>query len=278
MATLKPLWLSLGSIGVRLAESRTLYLACDYDGTLTPIAEKPDVARLSSRSKQLIERMAGHDDVQVGIFSGRRIDDVARHMGIGGLFLTGSSGLETQGTDGRRDIHVGPDGALPGPLREQLDAWCERFPGSWIEDKQVSLALHYRAVTPDLQPAFGAGVRRRIRPFKSQARLVHGKRVFEVMPAVDWDKSSALRLWLGEGPLDGTLLYFGDDTNDEPVYETVRKYGGIAVAVSRTVSRAEYVLPSAQEVQWFLEWLEREWDARPVAIGSGGVQRQVQNA
>jgi trehalose-phosphatase len=277
MATLKPLWLSLGSIGSRLAESRTLYLACDYDGTLTPIVDQPDIARLSQRSRQLVERLAGRNDVQVGIFSGRRMDDLARHVGVGGLFLAGSSGLETQGADGRREVHVGPDRALPAALREQLDAWCERFPGSWIEDKQVSLALHYRAVAPDLQPAFGAGVRRRIRPFKSQARLVHGKRVFEVMPAVEWDKSSSLRHWLGEGPLDGTLLYFGDDTNDEPVYDAVRGYGGIAVAVGRTVSRAEFVLPSAQEVQWFLEWLEREWDTRPVPIGAAGA-RQLQNA
>jgi len=67
-------------------------------------------------------------------------------------------------------------------------------------------------------------------------------------------------MWLdGLKNTDGLLLYFGDDTNDEPVYGMIRERGGYAVAVGRTVSTAEYALPSPTEVVWFLEWLEREW-------------------
>ena len=116
-----------------------------------------------------------------------------------------------------------------------------------------------------LQPAFGAGVRRRARPFRGQAQLVHGKRVFEVMPAVPWEKSAALKLWLDGRDSAGTLFYFGDDTNDEPVHRLVRQRGGIAVAVGRVVSAAEFGLPSPDEVVWFLEWLERQWSARDLA-------------
>jgi hypothetical protein len=56
----------------------------------------------------------------------------------------------------------------------------------------------------------------------------------------------------------------------------IRERGGIAVAVGRTVSRAEYVLPNPNEVQWFLEWLDREWDARPVPLHNES--RELQNA
>lgn len=139
-------------------------------------------------------------------------------------------------------------------------------PGAWVEDKRFSYALHYRGVAPALQPAFGAGVRRRARPFRNQVQLVHGKRVFEIMPAVAWEKSAALRLWLDERQASGTLLFFGDDTSDEPVYRTVRERGGIAVAVGRTVSAAEFSLPSPAEVIWFLEWLENEWGAREAPV------------
>jgi trehalose-6-phosphatase len=86
-----------------------------------------------------------------------------------------------------------------------------------------------------------------------------------VMPAVPWEKSAALRLWLESRETPGTLFFFGDDTSDEPVHRLVRERGGIAVAVGRVVSAAEFGLPSAEEVVWFLEWLEREWSARETA-------------
>jgi len=262
MATLKPLWLSLGDLSARLGRSRVLNLAADYDGTLSPIVEHPDAARLPDRARQVLDRMARRDDVRVAILSGRNLDDLQKHVDVRGVFLTGAAGLETQNESGQRTRHLTDDQVLPGELRSSLDQWCTRFPGSWVEDKGVAFALHYRGVTADLQPAFGAGVRRRVRPFKNTANLVHGKRVFEVMPAVSWDKSSAVKVWLDRAPDPGTLLFFGDDTNDEPVHELIRQRNGIAVAVGRTVSRAEYVLPSPQEVVWFLEWLEREWEHR----------------
>ena len=262
MATLRPLWLSLGTLSERLRGARVLNLAADFDGTLTPIVEHPNVAELSDRARQVIERMTRRDDVRVAIISGRNLDDLQKHVDVRGVFLTGAAGLETQNEHGQRTRHLSDDQVLPGELRASLEQWCTRFPGSWVEDKSVAFALHYRGVAPDLQPAFGAGVRRRVRPFKQTARLIHGKRVFEVMPAVSWDKASAIQVWLDRAPDRGLLLFFGDDTNDEPVHELIRRRDGMAIAVGRTVSRAEYVLPSPREVVWFLEWLEREWANR----------------
>lgn len=262
MASLKPLWLSLSDISNRLQRTRRLFLAADYDGTLTPIVDHPDAAKLSARAQGVIDRLARSGDARVAIVSGRNLDDLQRQIEVKGLFLAGAAGLETESTSGERQRHLSAEQSLPADLRSSLESWCQRFPGSWVEDKQVALALHYRGVAPDLQPAFGAGVRRRVRPFKQQANLVHGKRVFEVMPSIAWDKAAALEIWMNEASEGDLILFFGDDTNDEPVHALVRQRGGTAVAVGRTVSKAEYVLPSAQEVVWFLEWLEREWQSR----------------
>lgn len=265
MPRLKPLWLSLGALSQRLQNSETLFLALDFDGTLTPIAEHPDQVQLPERVRGLLLRLTRQEGLHVAVISGRRLDDLERLLGGGRLFLAGAGGLETRDEDGGRRVHVPPDVHLPEALRHELEGWCQRFSGAWIEDKRFSYALHYRGVAPALQPAFGAGVRRRARPHRGQIQLVHGKRVFEVMPAVAWEKSSALRLWLDERQAAGTLLFFGDDTSDEPVYATVRARGGIAVAVGRTVSAAEFSLPSPDEVIWFLEWLAGEWSARAAA-------------
>jgi trehalose 6-phosphate phosphatase len=269
MASLKPLWLSVGALCDRLRTSDSLYLGLDFDGTLTPISDHPSAVNLSTRAREVLDRLAQRDGVHMAILSGRPLDDLQEKTTLKGVFLAGSSGLETQDENGRREIHVSPEQSIPIDLVQELENWCLRFPGSWLENKTSSCALHYRAVAPSLQPAFGAGVRRRIRPYQGQATLVHGKCVFEVMPAIGWDKAAALGRWVDRAAPNATMLYFGDDTHDEPVHELVRQRGGFAVAIGRIVSQAEYVLPTPDDVVWFLEWLDREWpmvaEPRPVA-------------
>jgi trehalose-phosphatase len=162
---------------------------------------------------------------------------------------------------------------LPEGLGEAMREWCRRFNGAWVEDKQLALAVHYREVPARFQAAFGSGVRRRLEPHRDRIAVVHGKKVFELLPALPWNKASALRQWLDQRP-KSLLFFFGDDTHDEPVHAFVRERGGIAVAVGRTGSRAEYALPTPEEVTWMLEWLHREWQARP----SGGERNERHGA
>ena len=262
MPRLKSLWLSLSELSRRIDESEALNIASDYDGTLIPIAEHPDQVNMAERTRGVLHRLSTLPDVRMAVLSGRRLDDLEQEFNGGHVFLAGAGGLESRDENGRRQVHLPADSAMPETLRQSLEIWCQRFPGSWVEDKRFSYALHYRAVPLPLQPAFGAGVRRRARPFRDQVQLVHGKRVFEIMPAVPWEKSAALKLWLDGRDSTGTLFFFGDDTNDEPVHRLVRERGGVAVAIGRMVSAAEYGLPSPTEVVWFLEWLERQWSAR----------------
>jgi trehalose-phosphatase len=259
MASLKPLWLSVGNLCDRLRQARTLYLGIDFDGTLTPIAEHPSAVNLSPRAHEVLERLSKREGVRLAILSGRTLDDLKDKIQLKNVFYVGSTGLETEDESGRRESNLGPNQGIPNELVQELENWCLRFPGSWLESKHNSCALHYRSVAPSLQPAFGAGVRRRIRPFASQATLVHGKAVFEVMPAGGGDKAAALAKWIPQDANNATVMYFGDDTHDEPVHGMVRQRGGFAVAIGRIVSQAEYVLPTPGDVVWFLEWLDREW-------------------
>jgi trehalose-phosphatase len=268
MASLKPLWLSVGALSEQLRNAGSLHVGLDFDGTITPLSADPREARLSARAREVIERLSRRTGARLAFLSSRTLDDLWRRVGIEGVFYAGSSGLETQDERGRRETHAAS--ALPSQLLHELEGWCQRFPGARLESRGSSCALHFGGVALSLQPAFGAGVRRRLRPHDSQLILVHGRAAFEVMPAGGWDKAAVLERWLDSaGP--GTLLfYFGDDTRDEPVHEMVRRRGGLAVAVDRTVSNAEHVLPTPGDVIWFLEWLDREWalrEALPVPAG-----------
>lgn len=261
MPRLRPLWLHLEEISRRLASARRLRVASDYDGTLARIADHPDLAALDPRVHRTLGALARAAGSRVAILTGRRIEDVRAKLPLEGVFFAGSNGFETQDESGRRETHVPATRGITPALAASLAEWCQRYEGAWLENKRATLALHYRAVKPRYQAAFRAGVRRRIATIRPPARLQHGKKVYDVLPDVDWDKASALRLWYSQGG-EGLLFFFGDDTNDESVHEAVGQLGGIAVAVGRTSSRAEFGVAAPEDVKWFLEWLEREWSAR----------------
>jgi trehalose-phosphatase len=258
LARLHPLWLHLGAIADRVRRAPELWLGTDFDGTLVPIMPRPEQVRFEERTRRALLALKRQPGVRLAVLSGRALPDLRRQLRVRGLFLAGGGGIETWDPARGRQVHLEPESRIARALKRELMEWCRRFEGAWLEDKRHSFALHYRAVPPRFREAFGAGVRRRVRDSRGGARLEHGKRVFEVMPAVRRDKATALEYWLDRRrpPL---TVYLGDDTNDEPAHTYVRGLGGIAIAVGRTVSRAEYSLRDPDEVAWFLEWLAREW-------------------
>lgn len=272
MASLKPLWLSVGPLSEQLRRADSLYLGLDFDGTLTPILPDPREAELPARARDVLRRLSGREHFHLAFFSSRTLDDLRGRIGLERVFYAGSSGLETRDELGRHETHAGTAMTMPAALLRSLEGWCQRFPGARLEARPGSCALHFQAVALSLQPAFGAGVRRRVRPYQPQAALMHGRAKFEVMPAGAWDKAAAFQRWLQPTPETTMLFYFGDDARDEPVHEAVQRRGGIAVAVGRIVSRAEYALPTPGDVIWFLEWLDREWSQRgmPPILGAAG--------
>jgi len=255
---LKPLWLHLDTIAARIRDSGRLYVGLDFDGTLTEIALHPAEADLAPRTRGALERIVALPGAELGVLSGRKLDDLRELVPFEGVFLSGTAGLETLDAHGHRRLHVSAEQALPESVRASMGEWCGRFEGAWLEDKGPAFAVHYRAVQERFQPAFCSGLRRRFDGEQQHARLLHGKKVFEVLPAVDRDKSHAFAEWV-DGDRSAMSFYMGDDAHDEAVYPRVRERNGFAVAIGRFASRAEYALAGPQQVTWFLEWLEREW-------------------
>lgn len=255
---LKPLWLHLDTIAARIRETEHMYVGLDFDGTLAEIVIHPAQADITPRTRMALQRIVALPGVELGMLSGRKLDDLRELIPFPGVFLSGTAGLETLDSRGQRRLHVSPEQALPDRVRESMGEWCGRFEGAWLEDKGPAFAVHYRAVSERFQPAFCSGLRRRFAGEQDRARLLHGKKVFEVLPAIDRDKSHAFTEWVSGDP-SAVSFYMGDDAHDEVVYPRVRERGGFAVAIGRFASRAEYALTDPQQVTWFLEWLEREW-------------------
>jgi trehalose 6-phosphate phosphatase len=236
--------LSNASISIlkTLSQERTL-CAFDFDGTLSPIVEYPDGADMRVRTRNLLRRLASL--YPCIIVSGRsRADALSKLRGVKVARVIGNHGAEA-------------DAALQSQRRmEQSRAALERelgaIPGVWVEDKSLSLAIHYR------QAAQKAEARRLI--LEAAGKLKHvrvfgGKQVVNVTPESAPDKGDALaaeRDRLG----CNWVLYVGDDENDEEAFAL----GGNVVPVRigrKQRSHARYYLCSQAEIDELLERLVR---------------------
>jgi trehalose 6-phosphate phosphatase len=226
----------------------------DYDGTLTPIVSHPEDAWLSESMQQTLRSLAAR--VPVAILSGRDLDDVRGRVLVDGIVYAGSHGFDIAGAGGlRRELGAASLPVLDTAeteLREALD----EIPGAQLERKHFSVAAHYRNVNESdafrvAQAVDTVAARHR------ELRRMDGKKVYELLPDIDWNKGKAV-LWLLEtlGLERGKVLpiYVGDDRTDEDAFSALEKRG-VAILVSEQpqVTAASYWLHNPEEVEEFLQ-------------------------
>jgi trehalose-phosphatase len=247
----------LEAIG-RRAEGRRLAVFLDYDGTLTPIVQRPELAVLSGAMRRTVRELAAQ--CTVAVISGRDLADVRKLVGIDSIYYAGSHGFDIAGPKGRHlEYEQGTD-FLPALERaeEMLRTHLEKIPGALVERKKFSVAAHYREVPEEKAAAVEEAVERVVAA-ERELRKSAGKKVFEVQPHMNWNKGKALLWLLGALDLDspGVLpFYIGDDITDEDAFRAIGRRG-IAVVVTDLPrpSAAHYSLRDPGEVREFLQTL-----------------------
>jgi trehalose 6-phosphate phosphatase len=222
-----------------------LLLAFDFDGTLAPIVDDPATAAMRSATRHLLAQAA--QLYPCAVISGRREEDILRLLaGVTVWYVIGNRALQPAD-------HV-------ERLARQVRAWqpvlAERLrglAGVAIEDKEISLAVHYRAA-PEREGAVEAI--RKAAALLDGARVVAGKNVFNLIPKSGGGKGVALeklRNQLG----CREAFYVGDDWTDEDAF---RVPGTVGVRVGFTeASSARYYVEDQEEID---ELLERLAEAR----------------
>lgn len=260
---------ALDAIAGQVARAHSLLIGLDFDGTLTPIAEHPDLPVLPPPLRPLLQALAAHERVQVAIVSGRALHDLQARVGIEGLIYAGNHGLEMVGP-GVQYVH--PDAVaaidvlhqLANRLRQRLAAVSHAL----VEDKGLTLSIHYRQVDPAAIDAVGDAVREVVAGYAERVRLTRGSMVHEIRPRVAWHKGSALR-WLRDR-LGGDVLpmVLGDDQTDEDAFRAFPE--GVTVRVNAVVgTAARYLLADTHEVATYLERLEALLSRHRIARGPG---------
>jgi len=237
---------------------RRITLFLDYDGTLTPIVERPELALLSDRDRDVLKRTA--DRFPTAIISGRGREDVERLVGLSNLAYAGSHGFDIVGPHGASVDHAAADWIKPvmADVTRKLGERLKGVPGVIIEPKVFSVAVHYRLVeerrVPEIEEAVDEIVRR-----DQRLKKTYGKKVFEVRPNIDWDKGKALNFLmraLGLDDEEAIPIYIGDDTTDEDAFAAIQGDGiGILVSETPRATKASYWVQAPWEVYAFLERL-----------------------
>ena len=171
---------------------------------------------------------------------------------------------------GRLWMHAAPPAAKCA-IKEALAPVLARHPGLLLEDKGLTLALHYR-----LAPHLAAYVQRLMARLAQDAdaglEVQRGKRVAEVKPS-GIDKGTAVAEYLAESPFMGRRpVFIGDDLNDEHGFAEVNKLGGISIKVGKGKSCARFRLPDVAAVRrWLGRCIERKRNEQP----GSGLDRQL---
>ena len=218
-----------GSVRARLASIglARLVLFLDFDGTLVPIAARPEHVTLNATVRRRLDRLARL--IPVIVVSGRSVGDLRRIIGLRRLHYIGLHGF-SYAKPGRSTswLAARPPRQMVRRWKQALNNVAGLVDGAWVEDKGISVALHDRQVKARARPRLRRCAIEALGGWLSgkQIRLLRGKQVLEVLPAIDCDKGTAVSRLLQEPWARCRVpVYLGDDVTDLPALALAGRSG-----------------------------------------------------
>lgn len=223
----------------------------DLDGTLLDIAPSPNEVRLDAEVQTLLAELSEFAGGAVALISGRSISDITGLISEPCLPVAGQHGLERRDASGRITTHQAESNGLAAATGA-LEREVKKYSGLLLEQKGLSLALHYRAA-PELGGHVHTVMRRLCSELGPEYVLQEGKRVVELKPAGK-DKGVAVREFLREPPFLGRRpVFLGDDATDEYAFAVVNEADGISVKVGPGKTGARFRLKDVRAVRRWLD-------------------------
>ena len=240
-------------------------LVLDFDGTISRMAPRPELAAISPRSAAALRRIVGRFAL-VSVMSGRAVADTKARLGMEGVVYVGNHGVEY--LDGEQ-LDIAPGVTEHRDKIERLLRHVRetvRDPGLFFQDKYYSASVHFRLSEDKgltqrmLEGAVESSVD------ASALDIFWGKQVLEMRAPVGVTKGYAMRKLVNDYRLN-SAMFIGDDTTDLDAITAVRQmsgtggFEGMGVAVVHhdspraVVKGSDYTLDELDEVEALLEWM-----------------------
>jgi trehalose 6-phosphate synthase/phosphatase len=227
------------------AHRRLLFL--DYDGTLTPLVRSPALATPDGKSIKLLNTLCADSRNSVVITSGRDRRTLEEWFGDISLGLIAEHGawLKLAGESWQRAkmaVNEWKQELLP-----TLETYADRLPGSFVEEKEESVAWHYRVADPEQGEVRAAELVDHLLNLtgKADLQVVQGNKVVEIRRA-GVSKGNAAAFWMGNRSYD-FILAIGDDATDEDLFRSMPA-SAVSIRVGISGTHAQYNIRSCAEV------------------------------
>ncbi|AEE51728.1 bifunctional alpha,alpha-trehalose-phosphate synthase (UDP-forming)/trehalose-phosphatase [Haliscomenobacter hydrossis] len=233
----------------RAAQNRLIIL--DYDGTLMSFHPDPQSVAPDTELMRLLSQLSSIVGNKLIINSGRDHQTLQAWLGPLGIDMAGEHGVWIK-RNGQWKINPGLSNTWKADIRPVLEHLVERTPGSFVEEKDYSLAWHYRRIDRDLGE-------KRVREIRDgllyitanlDLQVLEGNKVVEVKHA-SVSKGKATLSWLNEQDWD-FVLAIGDDQTDEDTFRVLPEENSYTVKVGLEQSAARYTLANVEEVRVLL--------------------------
>ncbi len=230
------------------------HLFFDYDGTLVPLVRHPAMARPGKELLELLTKFSQLEKTILTIISGRDgriLNEWVGHLPVN-LVAEHGAALRERGQPWMYETDY--DASWKAMIRPTLELFTKRCPGSFVEEKNLTLTWHYRNVDRDLGFVRSRELLDNLYHLIRNAHLhvIDGNKVIEVRIA-GIDKGVAVKKLLADQPTD-FVLAIGDDRTDEDMFRALADKA-ITIKVGSGHTQAKYSLPNQAGVIQFLNQL-----------------------
>lgn len=248
-----------------IARKKHIFLFLDYDGTLTPIVERPELAIPSKRLNQIVDKIGLETQFKTTIITGRprqfcdkyfkdyQVNIVAEH----GSFV--KELFDPKGWKQPIQLPTEEFEKFRPDIMRLLNMYVDSVPGSHIEEKETCVVWHYRLADSDFATSqaqvLGESLQQMLA--KTSLSVYHGKKTVEIRQAMA-HKGFGVEYMLeslGWDPETDALITVGDDVTDEDMHRVSAKQN-ISIHIGKSNAYSKFHLNSPEELYQFLDNLD----------------------
>ncbi len=235
---------------IQKAKRRLIFL--DYDGTLVPFAKLPELAKPTKDILKLLKQLSKNNQNEIILISGRDRQTINNWFGLYNINLIAEHGVWIKEKTKNWQVIHPLTSDWKARIRPILETYVDRLPGSFVEEKEFSLAWHYRNTDLELASVRTKELVDDLVNLTSRIDLavLQGNKVIEVRNA-GVNKGTASLRWLSKSDYK-IIIAIGDDWTDEDLFKILPE-NSYTVKVGVTPSFANYYLRNTTEVIKFLK-------------------------